>query len=220
MLRFTCCMISLILLGLTPASQQQPDSQVRFDASTSRERQLELAASAAPAEVSSRATMYVLGSKGYEKAREGSNGFSCLVSRQYANTQEPECYDAEGSRTILLAHLRTEELRAQGKSEQAIEAEIDAGYKSGKFLAPSKPGIVYMMSGENWVFDPDAKKIIHFPGHLMFYAPYMTAKDLGYEKDASLPYLVHPGHADTLMIVVPQSRAKDSSDAKHPEHKN
>ena len=66
------------------------------------------------------------------------------------------------------------------------------------------PGIVYMMSKENWVFDPDSKKITHFPGHLMFYAPYMTAKHLGYESEATLPYLVHPGEPDALMIVVPQ----------------
>jgi len=220
MLNFRRSAILLLSLAVATVAQEQPAQQVRFDASTPRQRQIELAETAAPAEVSSRATIYVLGPKGYEKAREGRNGFSCLVNRQLVNTQEPECYDPEGSRTTLLAHLRIEELRSQGKSEEAIQAEIDAGYKSGKFLAPSKPGIVYMMSDENWVFDPDAKKIIHFPGHLMFYAPYMTAKDLGYEKNASLPYLVHPGNADTLMIVVPQSRAKDTTNKTHSQHKD
>ena len=39
--------------------------------------------SAAPAEVSSHATIYILGPKGYEKAREGTNGFSCFVGRQF-----------------------------------------------------------------------------------------------------------------------------------------
>lgn len=210
-----------IFLATAASAQEQPTSQVRFDSSTPRQRQIELAESAAPAEVSSRATIYVLGSHGYEKAREGSNGFSCLVERQYATTMEPECFDAEGSKTTLLARMRVEELRSQGKPEEAIEAEIEAGYKSGKFIAPRKPGIVYMMSGENWVFDPESKKVIHFPGHLMFYAPFMTPQDLGYEKEAPLPYLVHPGAPDTLMIVVPQSRASQNNGAdKKAEHKH
>jgi len=55
---------------------------------------------------------------------------------------------------------------------------------------------------------------------LMFYAPYMTAQDLGYEKEASLPYLVHPGAPDTLMIVVPQSPTSRNHAAKKTgEHK-
>lgn len=210
-----------ILFTTATSGQKQSAPQVRFDSAMPRQRQIELAESAAPAEVSSRATIYVLGPHGYQKAREGSNGFSCLVERQYVTTMEPECFDAEGSKTTLLARMRVEELRSQGKPEEAIEAEIEAGYKSGKFIAPRKPGIVYMMSGENWVFDPESKKVIHFPGHLMFYAPFMTPQDLGYEKEAPLPYLVHPGAPDTLMIVVPQSRASENNGAdKKAEHKH
>lgn len=219
--RISCGAAGAILLASVTLAQKPSAPEVRFDAATPRERQIQLAESAAPAEVSSRATIYVLGPHGYEKAREGSNGFSCLVTRQYLTTMEPECFDAEGSQTTLLVRLRTEELRAQGKSDEAIAAELESGYKSGKFIAPRKAGIVYMMSAENYVFDPESKKVIHFPGHLMFYAPYMTARDLGYEREASLPYLVHPGAADTLMIVVPQSRtAENNSPKKAAEHKH
>ena len=195
----------LMLLGLQPGLAQEPNSQapIRYDTSTPRERQIQLALSAAPAEVSRRATIYVLGTRGYEKAREGTNGFSCLVTREYPTTQEPQCFDAEGTVTVLAASLRVEELRAQGKSEAEIAADHEEGYRTGRYLAPRKPGIVYMLSDENWVFDPDEKKVIHFPGHLMFYAPYMTAKDLGYESQAVLPYLVAPGSPEALMIVVP-----------------
>jgi len=200
------------------ASLAQKTPEIKFDATTPRQRQIELAESAAPAEVSKRATIYVLGTHGYEKTRQGSNGFSCLVTRQYVTTMEPECFDAEGSQTTLLTRLRTEELRAEGKSEEAIAADIEAGYKSGKFKAPRKPGIVYMMSSENYVFDPESKRIIHFPGHLMFYAPYMTPQDLGYEKAAPLPYLVHPGAPDTLMIVVPRSNSGSQSKPSSGDH--
>ena len=116
---------------------------------------------------------------------------------------EPECYDIEGSATTLKIRLFTEEQRAQGKSEEAIQKAVRAGYKSGKFRAPRNPGIVYMMSGENWVLNPQDGKIIHFPGHLMFYAPYATEKEVGSGQGA--PYIVHPGQPDALMIVVPAS---------------
>jgi hypothetical protein len=175
------------------------------DASTPRELQIALALSAAPHEVSESATIFVLGKHGYQKVRDGSNGFTCAIDREHVNTVEPECFDGEGTKSIFQTRLRTEELRAMGKSEKEIEADIEQGYRTGRFHAPAKPGIVYMLSDQNRVFDPETNRIISFPGHLMFYAPYATAKDLGYNSEASLPYLVHPGKPDALMIVIPQS---------------
>jgi hypothetical protein len=187
-----------------------PAKDQTFDASVPRERQIALAMEAAPAEITENATVYILGKTGYEVAKTGTNGFSCLVDREFVTTMEPECYDAEGSATTLKTRLRTEELRAQGKSEEDIQRDIEQGYKEGRFKAPDKPGVVYMLSDKNRVYDPSSKQIINFPGHLMFYAPYMTDKDLGYKSQASLPYLVHPGRPDALMIVAPaQSAAHD-----------
>jgi hypothetical protein len=94
-----------------------------------------------------------------------------------------------------------EQQRANQMSDQEIERSIRAGYKSGKFKAPSKPGIVYMLSAYNYVLNPETKTIIHFPGHLMFYAPYATEKTVGSGEGA--PYIVHPGEPDALIIVVP-----------------
>jgi hypothetical protein len=51
------------------------------------------------------------------------------------------------------------------------------------------------------VLSPECAKIIHFPGHLMFYAPFATEKTVGGGEGA--PYVVHPGQPDALMIVVP-----------------
>ena len=49
----------------------------------STDQQIQLAMDAAPSHISEHATVYVLGPKGYVKARSGTNGFSCLVERQY-----------------------------------------------------------------------------------------------------------------------------------------
>lgn len=79
---------------------------------------------------------------------------------------------------------------------------MEAGYKSGRFKAPQRPGIVYMLSPYNRVFDPQRQQVIHFPGHLMFHAPYLTDKDVG--KGEGAPYLTNPGKADNLMVVIPK----------------
>jgi hypothetical protein len=75
--------------------------------------------------------------------------------------------------------LWQEELRVQGKSEDTIKQATAAAYASKKFRAPSRTGIAYMLSPHNRVYDPDSKRVISFPPHLMFYAPYLKSEDLG-----------------------------------------
>ena len=52
----------------------------------------------------------------------------------------------------------------------------------------------------------------HVAGHLMFYAPYMTLRDLGYRSATKgmLPILADPGTPYTMMIVVPKRQLKDN----------
>src|SRR5580700_2062215 len=204
--------LSIGLLSSTVAIQAVAQELPKvYDASMPREQQIALAESAAPAEVSSKATVYVLGSKGYEKAREGANGFSCVVSRHFVKpaetTIEPQCFDAEGSRTLLLVYMHGEELRTNGKSEAEIKADVANGYKEGRYQYPSKPGFLYMMSSQNRLSATSDKSNGIFPPHLMFYAPNMTTKDIGFDAQslANLDYLgmTHPGAGDNLIVVIP-----------------
>jgi hypothetical protein len=195
--------------ALIPATAQELPRV--YDASMPRDQQITLAESAAPAEVSSKATVYVLGPKGYEKAREGTNGFSCFVGRHFVKpaetTIEPQCFDAEGSRTLLLVYMHGEELRTNGKSEAEIKADVASGYKEGRYQYPSKPGFLYMMSSRNRLSAIPEHGTGIFPPHLMFYAPNMTTKDIGFDAQslANLDYLgmTHPGAGDNLIVVVP-----------------
>ncbi len=196
-MKLALAVLATLAMGLS--SQAQDISQV--DANTPREVQIRIARLAAPKVITDHANVYVLGKHGYELAEPGDDGFSCLIEREKVTTMEPECYDAVGGRTTLKVRFYEEEQRARGVSDEAIERAVKAGYKSGKFSAPSKAGIVYMLSDYNYVLNPETGKIIHFPGHLMFYAPYASAKTVGSGEGA--PYIVHPGEPDALMIVVP-----------------
>jgi hypothetical protein len=192
---------------LNLASYAQGDKpKPAYDFSLSREEKIKLAESAAPPEVSSKATVYILEKSGYVKVRDGSNGFSCFVDRQTPWNSEPTCFDAEGSATTLPTRLFVEEERAKGKSEDEIKAEIDNGYKTGRFRAPGKPGIVYMLSDSVFLFVND--KIVKAPPHLMFYAPYATDKDLGNPPGGiNMPHLIRAGQPDAYIIVIPGSPA-------------
>ena len=192
----------LVMNGLLPKGTGGPelDSIRKIDALTPVGVQVALALSAGPP-VAADAGIYILGPKGYSKLKESTNGFNCLVTRERVDTLEPECFDAEGTATTLKARLFVEEMRVLGKSDPEIERALGMGYKEGRFLAPRKPGIVYMLSPYNYVRDPERGQVIHFPGHLMFYAPYATGKEVGSGPGA--PYLVNPGRPDALMIVVP-----------------
>ena len=176
----------------------------------SRERQTELALSAAPESVRSKAAVWIMGAKAYEKVREGSNGFTCIYGQEVAGAIEPECYDAEGGRTVLQARFRAYELECKGMTREAAQKQVDEDFSSGKLPVPHKTGIVYMMSTENRVVDPESKQIVAFPPHVMFYAPYIKPEDLGGDGEG-VPYIVDPGKADALIIVVPASKSKQST---------
>src|SRR4029077_3988493 len=93
--------------------------------------------------VAADAAVYVLGPKGYTKARDGRNGFTCLVSRERPDTLEPECFDGEGTVSVVPVRMFVEEQRALGTAEARIKALVEDGYKAGTFRAPGKPGLVY-----------------------------------------------------------------------------
>lgn len=199
------------LLGINLAAVDQAEMpKPVYDFTLPREERIKLAESAAPAEISGPATVYLLERTGYVKVREGTNGFTCFVDRQSPVNLEPTCFDAEGSASTLLSRLYAEEQRAKGKSEEQIKSEIDAGYKSGKFHAPQKPGIVYMMSEKGYLLVPGTNRLVQIPPHLMFYAPYATDKDIGSPPPAAnMPHLIRAGQPDAVVIVIPrQPQAK------------
>ena len=143
-----------------------------------REKEILLALSACPPSVASKAAVYVLDRAGYVKVRASQNGFTAIVQHAMPTSQDPQCMDAEGTRTFLPRYLKVAEWRAQGKSADEIKLLVADSFAKGIFRPPAKPGIDYMLSSEN--FTPNAKgEVVHFPPHVMFYAPYLTNADLG-----------------------------------------
>ncbi|HLJ13467.1 MAG TPA: hypothetical protein VKV15_03150 [Bryobacteraceae bacterium] len=207
----TLMSIVLFLTTATTAASAQEMPKPAYDFSLPRDARIKLAESAAPAEISGNATVYLLERTGYVKVREGTNGFSCLVDRQTPWNLEPTCFDSEGTATTLLTRLFVEEQRAKGITEEKIKNELEEGYRSGRFQAPRKPGIAYMMS-ENGYLLVAPSKLVRIPAHLMFYAPYANEKDIGSPSpDIRMPRVIRPGQPDAYIVVIPAA-------AKHAEH--
>jgi len=201
-------MLSLVLMSIAlPIQTSQDLAAVRtVDANTPPAVQMAIARAAGPP-VSANATILVLGPRGYENAQSGSNGFTCLIQRSPVDTMAPQCFDAAGTDSTVRVFMFIEEQRARGVKETEIAAAVEEGYRKGTFAAPSRPGIVYMLSDYNYLLDPDTHEMVHFPGHLMFYAPYLTAKEIGSGPGA--PYLTDPGKPDNLLVVVPATSHRD-----------
>lgn len=167
------------------------------------QEEIELAKSAGLPTFTEDATIWVLRRGGYVLAREGSNGFTCLVGRDYPGTSWPCCWDPEGTKTIVPRILRQAELLEQGKTMEEIRREEAERFLKGVYRAPGKPGLAYMLSKQNIVFD--GEKVRWFPPHLMFYAPNMTAEEIGAnfgQYKPRSPGVLYQGDPHAYFIVV------------------
>src|SRR5262250_1662390 len=194
----TSSLIRICLLGLaaqvamsaSAAAQSTQAAGSQQPPLMDRQKEIALALSACPPSVASQAAVYVLDKSGYVKVRDSQNGFTEIVQHSLPASQEPQCMDAEGTRTFLPRILKVAELRAEGKSPEEIKRFVADAFAKGVFQPPTRPGVDYMLSTENLV--PNAKgAVVPYPPHVMFYGPYLTNADLG--SDGTLGSDGNPG---------------------------
>lgn len=177
-----------------------------------RAEEIALARSAAPAVMSDSATIYVLTATGYEVAVTGTNGGACYVSRDWLDSLEPHCFDAEGARTILPMAMRRVELLHQGRSRDEADREVADGLLDGRFQLPARPVLSYMLSSAQRLVSDDGRPVGAWKPHVMIYYPYWS--DAG----AAGPdvVLVDAGKPTATLVVVVPSFVEPRTD-HHPE---
>jgi hypothetical protein len=141
-----------------------------------RDLEVRLAENALPKELRAGATVLVMEAEGYVKVRQGTNPFTCLVSRRGGNFY-PVCFDEEGTRTILPEFADDAVLRSKGASDEEVRRHIAQGFEEGRYRPPSRPGVAYMLSPATYMLE-GGKLTRGFP-HTMFYAPFLTNTDIG-----------------------------------------
>lgn len=192
-----------IQLAVTSFAAAQSVAYTAQPALMDRQKEVAMALSACPPAIRSNAAVYVLDKDGYIKVRDGQNGFTAIVQHALPTSQDPQCMDAEGTRTLLPRYLKVAELRAQGKSPEEIKRFVADAWAKGIFQAPTRPGIDYMLSTENRTPD-DKGVVVPFPPHVMFYAPYLTNADLGADGQGGAgPAFVAGEGTPSALIIVP-----------------
>ena len=185
-----------------------------------RQKEIALALSSCPPSIASQATVYVLEKTGYVKVRDGQNIFAAIVQRVRLTSLEPQCLDAEGARTFLPRILKVAELRSQGKSADEIQALMSDALAKGAFPAPTRPGVIYMLSSQNVNTNGKGET---FPPHVMFFGTHLTNADLGVDgKDVDLDgnpkgtaFVAGEGSPYSLVIVPVGAR---TSEKPHDHH--
>jgi len=193
-------------IAMPPAAAAQTNQAVTRQTPQlmGRQKEIALALSACPASIADKAAVYILEGSGYVKVRESQNGFTAIVQHALPISQDPQCMDAEGTRTFLPRYLKIAELRAQGKTPEEIKRFVADAFAKGTFQPPTRPGIDYMLSTENiTVVDAEKGIVAPYPPHVMFYGPYMTNADLGSDGNPRGPAFVAGEGMPHALIIVP-----------------
>ena len=145
--------------------------------------EIALATSAAPAELSSNATVYAVRDGKVLTLRAGTNGSSCMVARDsHAGSLYPICYNPEGTRTVLERELMQVRLRTLGVAEDSIDRAVEAAYRSGELEIPRDIALAYMMSPQQVLFSnarKEGRRVGAWHPHLMLYVPGATPAKFG-----------------------------------------
>lgn len=140
-----------------------------------RNAEIALARTAAPASISGKAGVMVLGRHGYVTAIQGTNGFVCVVGRGWTSAADsdfwnpkvrvPMCLNAAGARTYLRRIEKWTEMVLAGRTRAEMNKMEAAAVASGALPAMA-PGAMCYMTGHQG-YGGDAAP--HWPAHLMLF---------------------------------------------------
>ena len=172
-----------------------------------------LALSAGPAYMRVEAGVYLLGEKGFERDREGSNGYVCMVVREGETGLAPQCFDKAGQVSHVPVYLDEAEKRIAGMALDNIRKERAAGFAAGDYRPAPGPGVVYMASAYNYVYNARGDQLLVAP-HVMYHAPYVSNEDLASDPAAAfdnpgMPFMNSPGPLGLMIGFV--EKATDSA---------
>jgi hypothetical protein len=185
--------------------------------------EIALARSAAPDAISRDATVLVLGSKGYETAVKGKNGFTCLVERSWMSPfdspdfwnpkmRAPVCYNAAAVRTVLPYTIYRTKLVLAGATKAQLHDSLVASVAKGELRAPEVGAMSYMMAKGGYLNDSAG----HWHPHLMFHLPKIDGSTWGANLPGS-PVLFNDEFTDMpepeIVFLVPVGKWSDGTPA-------
>jgi len=181
--------------GIGSAQSQTPDA---YPAMAPREQylpksqaaEIAQARSAAPAAVSDKAEILVLGAHGYETAVKGSNGFVCFVDRSWSRdfdqpefwnpkVRTPQCWNAAAASSVLPLFLKRTQWVLAGVSRDEMLVRTKEAVTAHEIGSPVPGSMAYMLSKEQYINDPQGDVESRWYPHVMFFVPATEASNWG-----------------------------------------
>jgi hypothetical protein len=204
-----CAAPALAQEAKDPYPRMAPIEQYLMD----RNAEVALATSAAPAAISRDATVLVLGRTGYETAREGKNGFVCVVERSWQapfddvefwnpKTRGAICYNPPAAQSVVPATVKRQQWILSGLSKVQVMDHLKSAFASGELHAPAPGSMSYMMAKGARLNDNGNM------AHLMFFVPLTDGGTFGHDR----PFYVAQDSVDRVSIlIVPIHKWSDGS---------
>jgi hypothetical protein len=181
-----------------------------------RDAEVALAKTAAPANITSRATIKVLTTSGYQVVHDGDNGFVCMVMRGFTaptytpapfrnlvydpTVHAPICFDPGAARSVMPYYELRTKLGMAGKTPDEIATAVEAAYARGELPKRDTVTFAYMWSAEQHL----GPGIGHWHPHMMIFAPYYTNAMLGNNDFANpVPFVSDDGGTPFAVAVIP-----------------
>jgi len=228
-LAIVCVAVGLALMLTTRNHKEERSAEYPSMASIEqylipdRNAEIALARSAAPESISSDAKVLVLGWRGYQTAREGKNGFVCLVERSWMspfNSSEfwnpkvrvPGCFNAAAAQSVLPITMKRTEMVLAGLSKAQMIERLKDEFNKKELPTPEPGAMCYMMSPAGHLNDA----IGHYVPHLMFYFPLTDKSSWGADLPDS-PVTMNPqfqgGPEPITEFVIPVAKWSDGTAA-------
>jgi hypothetical protein len=186
--------------------------------------EIALARSAAPPSVSADAEVLVLGSRGYETAVKGKNGFVCFVERSWSagfddpefwnpKLRAPNCFNPPAVRTVLLQYVKRTEWVLTRATRQQLVDKARAAFASGQFGPPEAGSFSFMLSKQGYLSDNGAGPWLP---HVMFFVSPGQAADWAAGFDGSPVIGANGNPYEPTVLLVPVRMWSDGSPAPPP----
>ncbi len=154
--------------------------------------EIALARTAAPAVVSEKAEILVLGAHGYKTAVKGTNDFVCYVGRSWENDidnaefwnpsqRAPECVNKAAARSVLPSYLQRTQWVLSGVSNAEMIKRTKAEIAAKHITAPEVGAMCFMLSKDGYIANAGGP----WHPHVMFWAPRGPGSEWGADLNGS-----------------------------------
>ena len=208
--------VLFVVMWLGSAYAQSPKYPPIEEYLIPQANEIALAKSAAPANISGRATIKVLTRSGYEVAQKGENGSVCIVMRGFAaptytpvqfrnlvydpSVRAPICFTPLAAREVLPYYELRTNLAMQGKDPDEIAEGLQAAYTRGELPRRDAVSFAYMWSADQYLFS----LVGHWHPHMMVFAPYYDNSMVGGNTFGTpLPQLTDDAGTPFAVVVIP-----------------